>query len=184
MAEDEKEKKSALGLGLPGNAGNPSAWRPSKAVRRAEAGFSLTDAIAEKTKAGESRVEASAESLRASAPDAAISTTEARERADDAAAWRPSKVNEERLSSVSPLRARKRFAMSPRARLVFAAVFLAITAYFFVELWFMPDAGELHVVLVIAAVVILLLFVSAVLGATARRRRRTRDGDDQSILRL
>lgn len=122
MAEDEKEKKSVLGLGLPGNAGDPSAWRPSK-------------------------------------------------------------VNEERLSSLAPLRARKRFAMSPRARLVFAAAFFAITAYFFVDLWFMPEAGELHVALVIAAAVILLLFASAVLGATARRRRK-RGGDDQSILRL
>lgn len=184
MAKDEKEKKSVLGLGLPGGAGDPSAWRPSKAVRRAEAELSLTDAHAEETKARGPRVEAPAESLQTSVPNAAISATEARERAGETAAWRPSKVNEERLSSLSPLRARKRFAMSPRTRLLFTAVLFACGAYFFVKVWLMPEAGELHVALVIAAVAMVLLFASAIVGGAVRRRHRTRDGDDRSILRL
>lgn len=187
MAEKEKEKKSLLGLGLPEKAGDPSAWRPSQATRRAEADLSMKDAMAKNPQPAAPRSDANSEKHAPETETAACAPENSaanRERTGDAAAWRPSKVNEERLSSLLPMRARKRLAISPQARLVLAAVFLAVTAYFFVELWSMPEAGELHVVLVIAAVVILLLFASAILSATARRRRRTRGGDDQSILRL
>lgn len=184
MAEEEKEKKSVLGLGLPGNAGDPSAWRPTKAVRRAEAGLSLTDALAGKPKADEPRADAAGEDPASETTSRMAENSAAnRERAGEAAAWRPSKVNEERLSSLSPVRGRKRFAMSPRTRLAFTAALFACGAYFFVKVWLMPEAGGLHAALVIAAVIILLLFASAIVGTVARRRRK-RGGDDESILRL
>lgn len=184
MAGPEKEKKSILGLGVPESASGPSAWRPSKAARGAESGISLTGALAEKPKVAEPRRNANAESPSSQTDTrAAENSAENRERGSNAAAWRPSKVNEERLSSLSPVRGRKRLAMSPRARLIFTASLFACGAYFFVKVWLMPEAGELHVALVIAAVAMALLFVSAILGA-ARRRRDKRDGDDESILRL
>jgi hypothetical protein len=96
--------------------------------------------------------------------------------------WRPSKANEERLSSLSPLRRRRRLALPPGARLLLTFVFFVCCAYFLLKLWFMPEAGDLHPVLAIAAVVLILLFASAVIGAVARRRSKS--SDEKSILRL
>lgn len=180
MAEHEKETKSILGLGLPQNACDPK-WRPSKAARRSESGLSLTGAIAEKEKSAEPEKDTAIQAR--DSKTGTLPGANATERAAGIAAWRPSKVNEERLSSLSPARGRRRFAVSPRTRLLFTAVLFTCGAYFFVKVWLMPQAGELHVALVIAAAAMLLLFVSVIIGAARRRRHRKR-GDPQSMLRL
>lgn len=97
-------------------------------------------------------------------------------------AWRPSKVAEERLSSISSTRPRRRFSMPPAARLLFTSVLFVCGAYFFLRLWLTPEAGQLHPELAIAAIALALLFVFAMAGALVRRRRK--HGDDKSILRL
>lgn len=184
MAEQDKEKKSVLGLGLPASASDPNAWRPSKAAQRAESEPSRTGATPETQKRAATYGNVKPERYAAEAkPNTAGVRAETRERPLDAAAWRPSKVNEERLSSLSPMRPRRRFAMSPRTRLIFTAVLFACGAYFFAELWLTPEAGGLHVVLLIAAVAMALLFVSAIVSA-ARRKGKSKRGDDQSTLRL
>jgi Flp pilus assembly protein TadB len=162
MADRDKDKKSILGLDLPETVKDPNAWRPSKAATHES-----TEAEAREPK---------------SKSNASTTTTENREHEPAAAAWRPSRVNEERLRSLSPARGRKRFAMSPRTRLIFTAVLFACGAYFFVRVWLMPEAGELHVALAVTGVAMVLLFVSAIVGAS--RRRRAKHADDKSILRL
>lgn len=164
MADRDKEKKTILGLGLPDNT-DEGAWRPSKAAGR-ESGLSLNDVTAEPRQAD-------------SQSSAISNPTDSREREP---AWRPSKVNEERLRSLSPARGRKRFAMSPRIRLIFTAVLFGCGAYFFVRVWLMPQAGDLHAALAVAGAAMVLLFVSAIVGAS--RRRRAKRADDKSILRL
>lgn len=168
MADRDKEKQSILGLDLPETTKNPNAWRPCEATRQAESGLSLNSAAQP--------------CETASKANAITDTTENRERETGAASWRPSKVNEERLRSLSPARGRKRFAISPRRRLIFTAVLFACGAYFFVRVWLMPQAGELHAALAVAGVAMVLLFVSAIVGAS--RRRRAKRADDKSILRL
>lgn len=155
MAPQEKRDPSVLGLGLPVGQNDPSAWRPSKAARDPEQD-------SQESKPGATRSEPSFP--------------------ERSAAWRPSKVNEERLSSLSAARLRKRLAMSPRTRLLFTSVLFLCGVYFFLKVWLMPEAGQLHVALAIAAAAMVLLFISAIIGAVARRRRKR--GDDQSILRL
>jgi uncharacterized membrane protein (DUF485 family) len=158
----EKEKPSILGLGH-GASSDPNAWRPSKARAR-DSGFSL--GLTETQQPSE-------HSSRSCIP------TENRERLSS---WRPSKANEERLSSLSPLRRRRRFALPPGARLLLTFVFFICCAYFFLKLWLMPEAGQLHPALAIAAVVLTLLFASAVIGVIVRRRRK--HSDEKSTLRL
>lgn len=198
MAERDKEKQSILGLGLPKSANDPDAWRPSKAARRVEAGLSLSGATAEKKKpealSKNPHIENRRDSGKSQEGDAATESHEANAawrlgafaenvEAETDASWRPSKANQERLSSLSPERGRKRLAMSARTRLIFTAALFACGVYFFVKVWLMPQAAELHVALVIAAVAMLLLFASAIVGAARRRRHRKR-GDPQSMLRL
>lgn len=168
MADRDKEKPSILGLGLPEPAKDPAAWRPSKTAQQAESKLSLTSTAQPYETASKS--------------NAVNDSTENRERETDAASWRPSKVNEERLRSLSPARGRKRFAMSPRTRLMFTSVLFACGAYFFVRLWLMPQAGDLHAALAVAGAAMVLLFLSAIVGAS--RRRRAKRADDKSILRL
>ncbi len=182
MAEPDKEKKSILGLGSPENANDPNAWRPSKAAQRGESGLSLAGAAVEKPKTP--RQEDTQRETREASPktNTVSSTTQNPEREPDAAAWRPSRVNEERLRSLSPARGRKRLALSPRTRLIFTAALFACGAYFFIRVWLMPQAGELHVALVVAGAAMVLLFVSAIVSAS--RRKRAKRADDKSILRL
>ncbi len=183
MADGDKEEKPILGLGLPEYTNDLNAWRPCKAARRVKSGPSLTDAAAEKPKMASQRESTKAADRETESKSNSTSdTTENRERKPDATAWRPSKVNEERLRSLSPARGRKRLALSPRTRLIFTAVLFACGAYFFVRVWLMPQAGELHVALVVAGAAMVLLFVSAIVGAS--RRRRAKRADDKSILRL
>lgn len=155
MAAQEKRDPSVLGLGVPVGPNDPSAWRPSKTARAQEQ---------------DSQQSRSRETQ---------SVTPFPQRA---AAWRPSKANEERLSSLSAARVRKRLAMSPRARLLFTSVLFLCGVYFFLKVWLMPEAGELHVALAIAAATMVLLFISAAIAPVVHRRRK--GGDDQSILRL
>jgi hypothetical protein len=165
MAPPEKEKPSILGLGH-GASSDPNAWRPSKA-RAKDSGSSL----------GPTQCEQLPEQSPASRSNISVGTTAS------AAPWRPSKVNEERLSSLSPARRRRPVALPLGIRLLLTFVFFVLAAYFFLRLWLIPEAGQLHPALVIAAVVLILLFASAVIGAIARRRRR-KSGDDKSVLRL
>ncbi len=183
MADGNKEEKPILGLGLPEYTNDLNVWRPSKAARRVKSGPSLTDAAAEKPKITSQRESTKAADRETESKSNSTSdTTENRERKPDATAWRPSKVNEERLRSLSPTRRRKLFAISPRTRLLFRAALFAGGAYFLVRVWLMPQAGELHVVLAIAAAAMVLLFLSAIVGAS--RRKRAKRADDKSILRL
>lgn len=182
MAEPNKQKESILGLGLPENTNDLNAWRPSGAARRVESGPSLTDATAEKS--GAWQQESAKAEARETDPrsNSTNDISENREREADAAVWRPSKINEERLRSLSPTRGRKLFAISPRTRLIFTAVLFACGAYFFVRVWLMPQEGELHVALAIAGAAMVLLFLSAIVGAS--RRKRAKRADEKSILRL
>ena len=163
MASPEKENASILGLGRAASA-NPNAWRPSKA-RAKDSGLPLNPAGNQET----------------SAQSSASGISE--ENRSSASSWRPSKANEERLSSLSPARRRRRLALPPRARLLLTFLFFACAGYFFLKLWLMPEAGELHPALTIAAAIIILLFASAIVSVAARRRRR-KSADDKSTLRL
>jgi hypothetical protein len=174
MGPPEKERKSVLGLGVP-TSNDPNAWRPSKALRNdSDLSLGLTpekQAAAAQQKSGTKGEAADAEQR------AVLKTREG-----GAAAWRPSRVNAERLSSLSPERARRRFAMPRWLRPALTVTFFVCAAYAFFKLWFMPTAGGLHPALAIAAGVLALLGVLLIVGAVLRRRRK--GGDDKSTLRL
>lgn len=162
MTPPEKEKPSILGLGHGASSSDPNAWRPSKA-RAKDSGSSL---------GWDENQERAQQASGSGTPTA-----------NRDVAWRPSKVNEERLSSLLPAQRRRRLALPPRVRLILTLIFFIFTAYFFLKLWLMPEAGSLRPVLLIAAAVTFLLFVSAIVGVVARRRRQ-KSADDQSTLRL
>jgi hypothetical protein len=164
MGVPEKEKPSMLGLGH-GASSDPNAWRPSNA-RVKDSGLSL----------------GLTENQQRSEQSSVSSSNIPAENSASAASWRPSKANQERLSSLSSSRARRRFAMPRGVRTVLTFVFFICAAYFFVSLWLRPEAGQLHPALAISAGVLALLFVFAIVGAVVRRRRER--GDDKSILRL
>lgn len=182
MAEQDKEKKSILGLGLPNNLDDPNAWRPSKPAHRLESDPSLKRVAAEKQESTAGKGSEPENRDLCASRNSVSASTESSTPQPVTSAWRPSRVNQERLSFLSATR-RKRFAMSPRTRLIFTAALFACGSYFCVKVWLMPQAGELHLALVIAVVAMALLFVSAIVGA-ARRRRVRNSGDDQSTLRL
>jgi hypothetical protein len=97
-------------------------------------------------------------------------------------AWRPSKVAEERLGSLSSRQVRRRFAMPRGLRPLLTLVFFAAAAYCFLKLWLTPQAGQLHPELAVAAGMLILLVALVFAGAIARRRRKR--GDEKSTLRL
>lgn len=159
-----EDERSVLGLGH-GASSDLYAWRPSKA-RATDASLSL----------GLTEDQQPSEQSPVSSSNIPV------ESPASAASWRPSKANQERLSSLSPARARRRFALPRGARTVLTFVFFVCAAYFFVSLWLRPEAGQLHPALAVSAGVLALLFIFAVVGAVVRRRRKR--GDDKSILRL
>jgi hypothetical protein len=166
MGAPEKERESILGIGQPANT-DPSAWRPSKAAREREE--TLRGAVAS----------GGAEKLEDNSSQQASIGKHSRER--DAGSWRPSEAVKERLSSLSPVRGRRRFAM-PRVRLVASLLFFAIGFYIFLKLWTMPTEAGLHPALAVFGVVLILLLVAALVGSVARRRRKRHD--EKSTLRL
>lgn len=165
MRAPEKERESILGVGQPAS-NDPSGWRPSKAAREREE--TLRGAIAGAT-----------EKLEDNSSQQASIRNHSRER--DAGSWRPSEAVKERLSSLAPVRGRRRFAM-PRVRLVASLLFFAIGFYIFLKLWTMPTEAGLHPALAVFGVVLILLLVAALGGAVARRRQKRHD--EKSTLRL
>lgn len=173
MTASEKERQSILGLGVPAPS-DPKAWRPSKALSK-DAEPSLGATPENQRPATQQKNDAKGETL-------AEQTDASKTRDGDAAAWRPSRANAERLSSLSPVRGRRRLAMPRGARPALTVVFFVCAAYAFFKLWFMPAAGGLHPALAISAGGLALLAVLLIIGAILRRRRK--GGDDQSTLRL
>jgi hypothetical protein len=166
MGAPEKERESILGIGQPANT-DPSAWRPSQAAREREE--APRGAIAG----------GAAGKLEDDSPQQARIAGHSRER--DAGSWRPSEAAKERLSSLAPVRGRRRFAM-PRVRLVASSLFFAIGFYIFLKLWTMPTEVGLHPALAVFGVVLILLLVAALVGSVPRRRRKPHD--EKSTLRL
>jgi cbb3-type cytochrome oxidase subunit 3 len=166
MGAPEKERESILGIGQPANA-DPSAWRPSKAARgRKETPRGAIDGGATEKLEGNSSQQASLGN---------------HSRKRDAGSWRPSEAVKERLSSLAPVRGRRRFAM-PRVRLVASLLFFAIGFYIFLKLWTMPTETDLHPALAILAAALVLLLIAAIVSMVSRRRRARED--EKSTLRL
>ncbi|HLW83358.1 MAG TPA: hypothetical protein VKS20_15070 [Candidatus Acidoferrales bacterium] len=166
MGAREKERESTLGIGQPANT-DPSAWRPSQAAREREE--TPRGAIAG----------GGAEKLEDKSSQQATIGRHPRER--DEGSWRPSEAVKERLSSLAPVRGRRRFAM-PRVRLVASLLFFAVGFYIFLKLWTMPTEAGLHPALAVFGVVLILPLVAALVGSVARRRRKPHD--EKSTLRL
>ena len=163
MARPDKDERSVLRLGQPSS--DPNAWRPSKArAKDSSLSLGLTENQQPSKESADSGANIPAEDR------------------GSTASWRPSKVNQERLSSLSPARGQRRFAMPRGVRPALTLVFFVCAAYVFFKLWFMPTAGGLHPALAIAAAVLAVLAVLFVAGAVMRRKRK--GGDDQSTLRL
>ena len=97
-------------------------------------------------------------------------------------AWRPSEAVKERLSSLAPVRRRRRFALPRSMRLMASAVIFLVGIYACVKLWAMPTEMDLHPALVVFFVALVLLLVGGIVNAISRHRR-TRD-DAKSTLRL
>jgi hypothetical protein len=176
MGAPEKERKSVLGLGVPVSS-DPNAWRPSEARCAQDSGLAMELTAEKQAPVAQEKSGATGEAAAAEQRDAALNT-----RDGAAAAWRPSRVNAERLSSLSPERARRRFAMPRWLRPALTVTFFVCAAYAFFKLWFMPTAGGLHPALAISAGVLALLAVLFIVGAVVRRRRKS--SDDKSTLRL
>lgn len=164
----EKQPESVLGLGLRSDTHEASAWRPSQALRERPQDSGTA-------KANDTRApQANSSTLAGAARDAREQST---------AAWRPSESVKERLSFLSPVRARRRFAMPRGVRLAASSVLFAIGFYVFLKLWLLPTAGDLHPVLLIFIGALILLLIAAIVGSFARRRHRKRE-DEKSTLRL
>ena len=166
MRAPEKERESILGVGQPAS-NDPSGWRPSKAARERE---NISD---------DAKASGAAQATEENSSQQASIRNHSRER--DAGSWRPSEAVKERLSSLAPVRGRRRFAM-PRVRLVASLLFFAIGFYIFLKLWTMPTEAGLHPALAVFGVVLILLLVAALGGTVARRRQKRHD--EKSTLRL
>lgn len=179
----DKEKRSVLGLG-----GHPpdrelSKWRPSKAGHtRSQPNLWQP----EKTEGVQNTSAQSGSVLRRDvtvARDDNVSGA-AGDRSDTSAkdVWRPSEAVKERLSSLAPVRRRRRFALPRSVRFVASVILFIIGVYVFVKLWAMPTGMDLHPALAVFGVALVLLVIAAIVNAVSRKRR-TRD-DEKSTLRL
>ena len=102
--------------------------------------------------------------------------------AEARADWRPSKVNEERLSSFSPSRPRPGFRIPRGLRPLITFVLFIALLYVIGKLWFEPELGELRPAL--AAVIGAMVAIIVASVPVARMRRQRKRGDDKSTLRL
>jgi len=183
MKERDKEKRSVFGLGGPPPGGEFSKRRPSKAGQ-AQSQSSLRQP--EKT-TGEQNTSAQSGALAErdvnAAQDANVSGTVG-DSSDTGieGVWRPSEAVQGRLSSLAPVRGRKRFALPRSLRLLASAVLFVIGIYVFVKLWTMPTGMDLHPALAVFGVALVLLLVAAIVNAISRRRRA--HDDEKSTLRL
>jgi|SRR5579875_1296881 len=157
MGAREKERRTALGLGLPADAGDASAWRPSRAA--------------------ETRSEASAE--RGEAKSGAEAAADSKQ---NAAAWRPSEASRRRLGALEPVRGRGRFAMPRGLRVGVSFALLVCGLYVALRIWVAPTAGAFHGAVLVFVGAMVLLFLAAVAGAAMRRKRRR--SDEKSTLKL
>jgi hypothetical protein len=174
MAEAKKDDRSVLRLGQRASS-DPNAWRPSKAVAQ-DSGLSLGLTPETQTAAAQEKNLVKGQAADAQQRDA-LKTPEG-----GGTAWRPSRVNAERLGSLSPGRVRRRFAMPRGLRPALTLVFFICAAYVFLKLWFTPTAGELHPALAIVAGILALVGTLLIVGAIMRRKRK--GSDDKSTLRL
>jgi len=154
MGAPEKRDASVLGLGTPVAKNDLNAWRPSQAGHAQEQDSQLSGTP-----------EIRGESF-----------------AKRRAAWRPSKANEERLSSLSPARSRLGLRMPRGLRPLITFVLLIALLYVIGKLWFEPEVGQLRPELV-AVIGTLVAIILASLPVAQMRRKRKR-GDDKSTLRL
>lgn len=178
--EGDKEKRSVLGLGGPAPGSELSNWRPSKAGQSHDA-----PALWQAEKTGREQNEpaqgevAKRDSPPAHRKDAAPAAGGGAHSED---AWRPSEAIKERLSSLAPVRRRRRFALPRSMRLVASAVIFLVGIYACVKLWTMPTEMDLHPALVVFGVVLALLLIGGIVNAISRRRRARED--EKSTLRL
>lgn len=171
MGAPEKERRPVLGLGLPADASDASAWRPSHAADSHSDASAVSRRAESETQSAESRAEA--EKNR---------TGEAAAGQKQNAAWRPSEASRARLGSLEPVRGRKRFAMPRGLRVAVSFALLVCGLYIALRIWVNPTAGDFHAAVLIFVGAMILLFLAAIAGAVMRRKRKR--SDEKSTLKL
>lgn len=181
--ERDREKRSVLGLGGPAPGSELSKWRPSKAGQSHD-----MPALWQAEKTGREQNQPLQGEV---TPDRDSQLTHGKDvlpAADGDAhvigedAWRPSEAVKERLSSLAPVRRRRRFALPRSMRLVASALIFVVGIYACVKLWTMPTEMDLHPALIVFGVVLVLLLIGGIVNAISRRRRAHED--EKSTLRL
>lgn len=183
MKERRNEKPSVLGLGGPPTGSELSKWRPSKAgeAQGPPSAWQREKAASEQHASAQSRSAVERES--GAAPEANMPREAgASTPANAEMLWRPSEAVKERLSSLMPVRGRRRFALPRSVRFVASAVLFAIGIYVFAKLWALPTETDLHPALAIFGAALVLLLIAAIVGVVSRRRRARED--ENSTLRL
>src|SRR6185437_2497039 len=179
----DKEKRSLLGLGVPAPGGELSKWRLTNAGQaRGEPALCQPETTApEQNSAAQNEVTHGRDSQSSQRENVSPASREDGRRISEDI-WRPSEAVKQRLSSLAPLRRRRRFALPRSMRLAASAVIFLVGIYALVKLWTMPTEMDLHPALVVFSVALALLLVGGIVNAISRRRR-TRE-DEKSTLRL
>jgi len=183
MKERDKEKRSVFGLGGPPPGSELSRCHPSKTgqtqgpsnLRHPQKTASEQNTSAQSGAVADGDVTATQDVIMSGAVgDSSDTSVEG--------VWRPSEAVKERLSSLAPVRGRKRFALPRSMRLAASVILFVIGIYAFVKLWTMPTGMDLHPALAVFGVALVLLLIAAIVNAISRRRRA--HDDEKSTLRL